>query len=98
MLSWIGSALTLLSMYLVGRKLWIGWVVGLIGQGVWLAFAADVGDSGLLFIEVAVAAMAGWNLIKWQRGDQNGKEYVCSEAEAGCGNGCGGCPRAHGAE
>lgn len=67
MLSWLAAGFTLLSMWLTGKKLVLGWWVCILAQACWIIFALRVGDPGLLFIEVVVVGFAFWNLLKWRK-------------------------------
>ena len=38
---WATSIVTLYGMYVVSKKLWWGWLVGLVNQALWITFAVD---------------------------------------------------------
>lgn len=67
MLTWLASGFTLLSMWLTGKKLVLGWVVCVIAQVCWIIFALRIGNPGLLFIEVVVVLFAFWNIWQWRK-------------------------------
>ena len=47
-MDWIASCLTLLTVELTARKLWYGWLVGLVSQGAYITLALQNELYGLL--------------------------------------------------
>lgn len=64
-MDWILSAVSLLMIWLMGRKSKWGPVVGLLGQVLWLWWAWRIGQPGLLVGVIAYTAIHGWNTLKW---------------------------------
>jgi hypothetical protein len=61
------SLVTLLGMWLVARKDWRGWLVGLVNQLLWLWLIIDTGAWGLLILTVALSCIYTKALIDWRR-------------------------------
>lgn len=69
MLSIATSLVTLVGMWLVGRKDWRGWVVGLVNQTLWLALIIQTRAWGLLILTVSLVVIYTRALIAWRRDD-----------------------------
>jgi hypothetical protein len=67
------SAITLLGIYLTGRKSWVGWAVGLGNQTLWAAFIASdwENNAGLSWLAVALTFLYTKNLIRWRREERD---------------------------
>lgn len=65
-LDWITGCVTLLGMYLIGKKLWYGWAVGLANQGLWLALIYARELWGLLPLTLALTWLYTKNLRAWR--------------------------------
>lgn len=65
--SYILSAVSLTSLWLMGNKNKLGIVVGLVGQILWLAYALMLKQYGLIIGVVAYTIIHVRNLIKWAR-------------------------------
>lgn len=65
-MDWIVSLATFVSMALIARKMWQGWVVGLGNQTLWLylIFTRD-GLYGLLPLAAGLTALYVWALWEW---------------------------------
>ncbi len=66
-LSYVLSALSLLSLWLVGNKNKLGFVVGLINQVLWVVYAVSLKQWGLLGGVVAYTFINIRNLVKWNK-------------------------------
>jgi hypothetical protein len=64
-LPWLLSAITLYSMVLIGRLDPAGWVLGLIGQGLWFVWAGVTRTWGFLPLTVALTVVYAQNLWLW---------------------------------
>lgn len=65
--SYILSAVSLTSLWLMGNKNKLGIVVGLAGQILWLAYALMLKQYGLIIGVVAYTIIHVRNLLKWIR-------------------------------
>lgn len=63
--SFVLAAVGILGIYLAGRKLWIGWAVGVGAQALWLAYALVTAQWGFIITAVAYAWVYGSNWRKW---------------------------------
>lgn len=61
------SAFTMLAMWMIGNKSWKGWVVGLVNQGLWIAFAIIFEAYGLIPLSVVLTVIYIRNLMKWRQ-------------------------------
>lgn len=69
-LSLATSVNTLWAMWLLGRKHWWGWVVGLCNQTLWFTTIVLFKVWGLLPLSVALTVIYTRNLIVWRREHQ----------------------------
>lgn len=60
------SILTIIGMWLIGNKNRLGWVVGLINQGLWITFAIVFQAWGLLPLTLVLIFVYTRNLYKWK--------------------------------
>lgn len=67
MLSVVVSVLTLLTMWLVARKDWRGWAVGLANQALWLALIVTTRSWGLLLLTGTLTVLYARTLLTWRR-------------------------------
>lgn len=65
--SYILSAVSLTSLWLMGNKNKLGIIVGLVGQILWLAYALMLKQYGLIIGVVAYTIIHVRNLLKWIR-------------------------------
>lgn len=65
--SYILSAVSLTSLWLMGNKNKLGIIVGLAGQILWLAYALMLKQYGLIIGVVAYTIIHIRNLVKWIR-------------------------------
>lgn len=63
---WATSAFTLWAMWLLSKKRWEGWVVGLVNQILWIATAVLFETWGLLPLTVALIYVYTKGLIAWR--------------------------------
>lgn len=64
-LSYILSAFSLLSLWLMGNKSKAGAIVGIVGQVLWVVYAIWLKQPGLLVGVIAYTIVHIRNLIKW---------------------------------
>lgn len=64
---WAISAVTIATMWLAGNKHRLAWVVGLAGQGLWLAWILTSESWGLLPSNIVLWVIYGRNHMKWAR-------------------------------
>lgn len=67
MLSLATSLATILGMWLVARKRWEGWAVGLANQALWFALIVQTRSWGLLVLMAALVWIYSRALIDWRR-------------------------------
>lgn len=60
---------TLLGMWLVARKDWRGWLVGICNQTLWLAFTIQTRAWGLLPLIAALLVIYSRALMRWRRAE-----------------------------
>lgn len=70
MISIATSLVTLVGMWLVGRKDWRGWAVGLANQALWLWLIIDTKAWGLLILTVSLIVVYTRALIRWRHDDR----------------------------
>lgn len=63
---WMTSAVTLLGMWLLARKDWRGWVVGLVNQVLWVATAVLFKTWGFLPLTCALIVVYTRGLLAWR--------------------------------
>lgn len=66
-LPWIMSAMTIYMTFLQGNKNATGWIVGLVNQFLWLAFAVGTQTWGLLPLNAALWILYTRNFMKWRK-------------------------------
>lgn len=64
-LDWLGAFTILLSIYLTGKKIAIGWLVSIVGAVIYGIIAVHNGLWGWVAMEVALSCMNLWNYFKW---------------------------------
>jgi len=67
--------------YLTGRKLWLGFAIGLFAQTLWVAYGFATGQWGFY----GSAAIYGWvnylGLRRWLRDKRQEKETTCPDPD-----------------
>jgi len=66
-MDWILSAVTVLGMELTMRKLWYGWLVGLLNQGLWGIFIYQKQAWGLIPLSVVLTVQYTRGMVRWYR-------------------------------
>jgi len=66
-LSWILSANSLISLWLVGNKNKAGFILGLVNQALWVWYALMLKQYGLLVGVIAYTIINYRNLKKWSK-------------------------------
>lgn len=72
MLSLAVSVVTLWGMWLVARKDWRGWAVGIVNQLLWVWLAIDSRAYGLLLLTAALLWLYARALVAWRREARDG--------------------------
>lgn len=70
MISIATSLVTLVGMWLVSRKKWQGWAVGLANQTLWLVLIIQTKAWGLLILTASLIFLYTKALIAWRRDDR----------------------------
>lgn len=65
-MSYVISAISLCSLWLVGNKNRWGWVLGIFNQALWTIYAVRLQQWGLLIGVVAYTIINVRNLLKWK--------------------------------
>lgn len=71
-LPWVLSALTIFTMYLAGSKNPGTWTIGLINQGLWLAWILGTENYGFLPMNIALWIVYWRNHRKWRADRESG--------------------------
>lgn len=67
-MDWITGGLTVLAMELVARKMWHGWLVGLLNQVFWVYLVVSRELWGLLPLTAILTWRYAAALVRWRRG------------------------------
>lgn len=65
--SWGLAAVGILGIYLAGKKMKAGWMVGILAQVLWLAYAVATRQWGFLVTAIAYASIYLKNYLAWWR-------------------------------
>lgn len=65
-LALVTGAVTLVGMWMAGSHKWQGWLLGLLNQGLWLAFIITFKAWGLLPLNICLVFVYGRNLWRWR--------------------------------
>jgi len=63
--SYLLAGLGILSIYLTGRKLKSGWVVGLINSALWIAYGLTSGQYGFVISALVFIGVQLKNYLNW---------------------------------
>lgn len=63
--SWVLMAVGVLGLILAGRKMWQGWLIGLLAQVLWIAYALATNQPGFLVSALVYGAVYARNAWKW---------------------------------
>jgi hypothetical protein len=69
MWSWILAVIGVTGIFFVGRKTIWGWVVLLVNECLWIAYALITDQYGFIFSAIAYAAVYIKSFIHWRRDD-----------------------------
>jgi len=61
------AAVGIFGLYIAGRKLWWGWLVGLGAQALWIGYAVVTRQWGFIASAIAYGWVYGRNAIRWRR-------------------------------
>lgn len=68
--SWILAAVGVFGIYFVGRKTIWGWIILLINECIWIAYAVDTKQYGFIFSALAYALVYIKSYIHWRRDEE----------------------------
>lgn len=71
-IEYLASALTLVSLRLISKKKYSGWIISLLGCFLWLYISDYNNLYGLFVVQLGVGFISIQSLISWRRG--NGKK------------------------
>lgn len=69
--SWLLAAIGVAGIYFVGRKTIWGWLVLLVNECLWVAYALSTDQYGFIFMAVAYAAVYIRSYIHWKKEDRS---------------------------
>lgn len=61
------AAVGIAGLYVAGRKLWWGWLIGLGAQVLWVAYAVATRQWGFIASALAYSVVYGRNALAWRR-------------------------------
>ena len=67
MWSYLLAGLGVLSLYLTGKKLKSGWVVGLVNSGLWVIYGITTNQYGFIMSAVVFILVQYKNYVAWAR-------------------------------
>jgi hypothetical protein len=67
--SWLLAAVGVTGIYFVGRKTIWGWLVLLINECIWIAYALATDQYGFIFMATAYSAVYVKSYLHWRRED-----------------------------
>lgn len=67
MWSWILAAIGVTGIYFVGKKTIWGWLVLLVNECIWIAYALSTKQYGFIVMATAYAAVYIKSFIQWQK-------------------------------
>jgi nicotinamide riboside transporter PnuC len=67
MWSYLLAGLGVLSLYLTGKKLKSGWVVGLVNSGLWIIYGLTSNQYGFIVSAVVFIVVQYKNYVAWDR-------------------------------
>jgi nicotinamide riboside transporter PnuC len=67
MWSYLLAGLGVLSLYLTGKKLKSGWVVGLVNSGLWIIYGLTSNQYGFIVSAVVFIVVQYKNYLAWDR-------------------------------
>lgn len=85
--SWILTGCGVTAMILTGMHLKIGWIVGILGQTLWVAYALWTKQYGFLAGAFAFGSVYAYNWLRWHRKDKRGQGGSGPEVGEGTGGG-----------
>jgi hypothetical protein len=65
--SWLLTGVGVFGLYLIGRKLVLGWIVGILAQVLWVAYAYVSGQPGFYVSAIAYGLVYAVSLRRWIR-------------------------------
>ena len=69
--SYVLAGLGILSIYLTGKKLKSGWVVGLVNSGLWIVYGVTSQQFGFVASAVVFIAVQAKNYLEWSGEERN---------------------------
>jgi nicotinamide riboside transporter PnuC len=65
------AGLGVISLYLTGKKLKIGWVVGIVNSGLWIAYGLITEQYGFIASAVVFITVQARNYHSWHKEESN---------------------------
>jgi nicotinamide riboside transporter PnuC len=69
--SYVLAGLGILSLYLTGKKMKSGWIVGLINSGLWIVYGITSNQFGFIISAVFFIAVQLKNYLSWRKEEKN---------------------------
>ena len=71
--SFVLAAVGIFGLYIAGRRLWWGWLVGLGAQALWICYAGATRQWGFIASALAYSWVYGRNALAWRRTAEAGE-------------------------
>ena len=65
-MTWVLSVISLLTVYLIGKKKLAGWIIGLFGQVLWIAWEISTKQWGLMPMTIIMTGLYIKSLNEWR--------------------------------
>jgi hypothetical protein len=75
MWSWILAAIGVTGIFLVGRKTIYGWLILLLNECIWIAYAIATDQYGFIVMALSYAAVYVKSYLGWRKDESNGKSH-----------------------
>ena len=66
-LSWLAMVCTLISAYLLAKKMKSGWVLGIIGCVIWIVYSITTTQPALALTNVVILGIDAYGFYKWTK-------------------------------
>ena len=75
MWSWILAAIGVTGIFLVGKKTIYGWLILLLNECIWIAYAIATDQYGFIVMALSYAAVYIKSYLAWRKDEANGKSH-----------------------
>lgn len=65
-MDWVASFMTMMGVYLLGKKAWQGWVFNIVGSVLWSIYAVATDQIPLLTLNLVFLFLDGKGLFEWR--------------------------------